>query len=308
MVRQIIFVLFVVIGISACKSGDSTLSSLKKIEKNINKNPTTENFDLYFSEASELLSTHQEDKELVKSILKQGTDIAIKHNRYLNASGFLMPLVKDYEDDPERSANLLSLAQMMNSMNKNHAAATLYSGFKQQYPNKEQDPTLEGILGPEHEQMDGFLDTMFNRVFQEPDEFGLNRSNALKFVDVAEAYALAFPASAQSPFYLYRAGEVARSIRTLPKALSIYDWILDSYPTYEKTPTVLFLKGFILENDVQDVELARTVYESFLASYPNHELSPSVKFLIENLGKSDEEILDFIESQRENAPAPDPNS
>ena len=131
-------------------------------------------------------------------------------------------------------------------------------------------------------------------IFTNPNEFGLNKENSLKFVDVAEAYSFANPNSDQSAQYLYKAAEVSRSIRTFPKTLTIYDWMIKDYPNFEKTPTVVFLKGFLLDNELKNLDLAKKSYEMFIDRYPNHELASHVKFLIENLGKSDEEILDLI--------------
>ena len=82
--------------------------------------------------------------------------------------------------------------------------------------------------------------------------------------------------------------------------MSIYDWILEKYPNYEKAPTSLFLKGFIIENNIKDDVMAKEIYNKFLSDYPKHDLADDVQFLIDNLGKSDQEILEMIESKKKN--------
>lgn len=131
----------------------------------------------------------------------------------------------------------------------------------------------------------------------EVDKFGINRNAALKYVDACEAYALVYPNAPDAPNQLYKAAEIAKTIQTLPKLLSIYDWVIERYPDFEKTPTMYFLKGFVLENDLKNDAEAKKVYEEFIAKFPNHELRDDIDFLLEHLGKSDEEIRKIIESK-----------
>ena len=56
----------------------------------------------------------------------------------------------------------------------------------------------------------------------------------------------------------------------------------------------MFLKAYVLENNLNDIERARETYNAFLAKYPTHHLADDVNFLLENLGKSDDEILELI--------------
>ena len=163
---------------------------------------------------------------------------------------------------------------------------------------RSKDDNLERLLTDLSQSPTRYIDTIFEQVFRNPDQFGLNRSAALQFVDVAEAQALSDPCNPKSPDYLYRAGEIARSIRTLPKALGIYDWILEEYPDFIKTPTVYFLKGFILENNVEDKDGARQMYRQFIDKYPDHEMADGARFLLENLDKSDEQILEILEEKQ----------
>ena len=144
-----------------------------------------------------------------------------------------------------------------------------------------------------------YVQYLFDQILIDPDEFGINKSAALQFVDASEALALVSPDNEFVPDFLYKAAEIARSMRTLPKAMSLYDWILEDYPEHEKAPTIMFIKGFIMEQDFKKVEEAKKLYSQFLEKYPNHQMAESAKFLLDNLGKSDEEILQTIETKKE---------
>jgi len=151
--------------------------------------------------------------------------------------------------------------------------------------------------------IDTYIFGLGEKLFIDPDNTGINRAAAMNYVDACEAYALAYPKSPKAAESLFKSAEVAKSLRTFPKSLSLYDWILEKYPNYEKAPTALFLKGFIIENNIGDDKKAREIYDQFLAEYPSNDLADDVEFLIENLGKSDEEILQMIEEKRKDKEA-----
>ena len=146
--------------------------------------------------------------------------------------------------------------------------------------------------------IDQYVEKIGASIFSNPDDIGVNRKAALQYVDACEAYTLVYPESTAAPEFLFKAAEVAKSIQTFPKSLSIYDWLIVKYPNYEKTPTAMFLKGFIIENNLGNDSLALVSYKEFMAKYPNDDLVDDAQFLIQNLGKSDEEILQMIEEKR----------
>lgn len=284
---------------SCQESVDPAIDNLRTLMESAKSNPNKESFDAYFTATNDFLQTNKENKAVVKPVLEDAAAFAVSQNQYGKATGYYMPLVKDYADNCKSNPEtVLSLANSMKSLNKVHAATVMYANYKDSYAGAKTDEGLEVLMKDIHDDPTVFIDTLFEDVFRDPDQYGLNRNAALKYVDVVEAYALSAPCSDRTPEYLYRAGEIARSIRTLPKAMSIYDWILNSYPDYEKTPTVYFLKGFMLENNVQDEEGAKAIYNDFLVKYPDHEMADDVQFLLDHLGKSDEEILEFLEKPK----------
>jgi outer membrane protein assembly factor BamD (BamD/ComL family) len=78
----------------------------------------------------------------------------------------------------------------------------------------------------------------------------------------------------------------------------LFDWIIDKYPTHSKAENSAFMKGFLFDNDIQDTALARKFYLEFIQKYPKSEFVDDAQMLINNLGKSEEEILE--ELQRKN--------
>lgn len=287
--------------LGSCKNDSSTQGDdkLGQLESAIISDASPDNIKAYLEEAKSYITSNKDDKTLIKPVLDKAAKISIDHNQPFSAISFLMPLIKDYPANATNSGNILDLAKLMQKVKKDHVAITLYKSYLSKNASAPKDPTLDQLVATEAGSAEAFVDTIMVNIFTDPNEFGLNKDNSLKFVDAAEAYALANPNSDQSAQYLYKAAEVSRSIRTFPKTLTIYDWMIDAYPNYEKTPTVVFLKGFLLDNEMGKLDLAKASYETFIERYPSHELASHVKFLIENLGKSDEEILELITKQNE---------
>lgn len=239
-------------------------------------------------------------KEQKLNLLEKGYEISSKHKLTSRTVSFLYPLIKQTKDGPKNESRLAELANIMFDMNEETAGNVLANGFMNMYPSSDKVAGLKSRVTFDGENMDAYIMTLGEKIFTDPDFNGLNRAACTEYIDACQAHALAYPNSASSPNYLYKAAEVAKSIKSTQKALTLYDWILDEYPNYEKAATTLFIKGFIIENELGNDELARTVYNSFLEKYPKHELADDVQFLIDNLGKTDEEIAKMIESKQSN--------
>ncbi len=99
--------------------------------------------------------------------------------------------------------------------------------------------------------------------------------------------------------FMLRAAEASRTNFKFDEAIKYYDRLLNEFPASKDASQALFMKGFIVENDLLDIEQARQIYESFIKSYPDHELADDAQFLLDNLGKSDEEIIREFEAKQQ---------
>jgi outer membrane protein assembly factor BamD (BamD/ComL family) len=102
---------------------------------------------------------------------------------------------------------------------------------------------------------------------------------------------MVLPQAEATPELLHEAAKTAGYIRAFPKALDLYQWVYDRYPEHSKAGQSLFMMAFTYENEMKDAEKAKSLYEQFLAEYPGNDFADDAKFLLENLGKSDEEII-----------------
>ncbi|MEE9371731.1 MAG: tetratricopeptide repeat protein [Saprospiraceae bacterium] len=293
-----LFILLPILILACTPNVPKEEKELHKLATAYDLQPNTERAAAYLEKATEYIGANKENIELVMPILKKAANIAKVAGMHGKASGFLMAQVKESKNEVDIKNNLIDLGGILKKLNKSHASDIIFKGLLERYPNDEKVTALNIELSADIASAEGYLNYLFDQVLVNPDEYGINRQNALKYVDGTEAFALVLPNNKSTPDFLYKAAEVARSLRTMPKAMNLYDWILKKYPDHKKGPTTLFIKGFLLEQEFDQMEEAKKIYEQFLTQYPEHEMASSAKFLLNNMGKSDEEILKEIEEKR----------
>jgi len=289
--------------LSSCKqdsatpeTNTNTLSSFQMAMDKLKNEPVKASAQNFVMELrKELAKT--EDKEKAFDLLLKGLKVAEEYKMGKVAISFLMPLVKDYPNNPQYEDHYAKLASALNDIGKGVPGSILVHTYKKTFPDGKYLEKLKLKQEQEIKDLDVYIKKLATNVFEDPDKYGVNKLSAQKYVDACEAYAIGLPNDENSPTYLYRAAEIARTLKTYQKALSIFDWIEEKYPEYEKTPTIVFLKGFMLENELKNKEAAKEVYNSFLTKYPNSDLVDDVNFLLENIDKSDEEIMKMIDEK-----------
>ncbi len=295
--KQTFLLLLFSLALFSCKS-DKTADPAASIDNLLATDGSAENKSKALDQINKLILENKDDKSKLKSLLIKGLDLSIETNQTGKSAGYLTSLLREFPNDPDKKDYMYSLASIMRNSKKTSAASILFKGFSDQFPK---DPRAEEASKYAAESFTGdvhdYLLKTAKDIFNVEDQSQINRKASLDYVNACEAYALAYN-DKKSPEYLYKASEVARSLTTYRKSLSLFDWIIEQYPDYEKTPTCLFLKGFVIENELKNEELARASYELFLEKYPTNELADDVKFLLENLGKTDEEMLKMIEENR----------
>jgi TolA-binding protein len=297
---RLIAIISVLIFFTSCKQeGQEAAFSDENVQNIFNQyiaDPSDQNARLFNAASIQYLSMNPESPDK-KQLVEKGLEVAKKHNLIPAQSTYLITLIRDFGANKETPDRIFELATMMKAANREAAANTLFHSFATRYKDHEKAEEAKKQLSVEITDIDDYIRMVGEKIFEDPDETGVNKGNSQYFVDACEAYALANSNSVASPEFLYKASEIARTLRTFPKALTLYDWIINKYPDYEKAPTVLFLKGFLLENQFNDVEAAKATYQQFLKKYPRHELSDDVNFLLTNIGKSDDEIMKMIEEK-----------
>lgn len=111
------------------------------------------------------------------------------------------------------------------------------------------------------------------------------------------------PQASTSPEEIFKALDISVNLNFAnpQKTIAIADILIDKYPDYSLTPMAMFLKGFVYENIIGDLQSAETVYHQFIDKYPDNPMVEDVKVTVENMGLSPEELIRKFESKNEAA-------
>jgi tetratricopeptide (TPR) repeat protein len=202
----------------------------------------------------------------------------------------------NYPERKDQSNRLAEIITVIDTLRKPELSQLLYRSFVQRF---NEDPRAEfyaAKIDRKQVGVDSLLKEIGLQMFND-SIYRLDENIARLYVDACEAAVMAQPDLPDAPEYLHRAAETARTLRDIPKAISLYDWIIERYPNHQRGATSLFLKAFTYDNDLKNFEEARKYYEEFLQKYPNNEFVESAKFLLENLGKTEAELNEILQKK-----------
>lgn len=118
-----------------------------------------------------------------------------------------------------------------------------------------------------------------------------------RVVMLSEEFYNNFPDNENVPEALFKAGEIANGMGKYDVAIKHWTRTWAKYPESTRASDALFLTGFTYDNDLINHKEAEKMYNLFLEKYPNSELAVQVEFLRDMLGKSDEELIEILQSK-----------
>ena len=240
------------------------------------------------------------DSTSARYIVKSA-QISAQHDFLNQALGFYKVYMINYPSRPDQPERLAAIINIIDTLGKPELNQVLYRSFVERFPSDPRTAGYQSKIDRPNVSVDSLLKEIGLKMFND-SIYRLDENMAHLYVDACEAAVMAQPDLPNAPEYLHRAAETARTLRDIPKAITLYDWIIEQYPNHPRGATSLFLKAFTFDNDLKDFENARIYYEEFLKKYPNNEFEESAKFLLENLGKSEEELKEILERKsKENA-------
>ncbi len=124
-----------------------------------------------------------------------------------------------------------------------------------------------------------------------------NLEKAKELVGLYIEYANTYPKDTVSADLLFKAADISMNLSSAKNTIALFNRILNEYPDYRNVSTVLFLKGFVYEDQVRDYEKAGKCYIDFLEKYPESDFADDAKVSIQNLGKSPEDLIREFESK-----------
>lgn len=298
MKHRMLLYFLVITSLLACKS------DLKKVVKNTKidqayqsytNNANKETASKYLATVTAALA-EQKDPSDIKLFVEQAIQVANKEGMKLAEAGFLSSFIKSNNMDVSNEIKAVRLLDIFKELNNINAYNSLAAGFLYRYPNSTKGKELLKELGTLPNPDEYFKEK--GRLLFGENGNSITKGAAISYVDAVEAFVMLNPHYAKASRFLERAAEVAIAAKTYPKALAIFDWIIDKFSQSKEAPRAVFMKGLVFDDYLNKNDLARVQYEKFLKDYPSHSFANDVRFSLETLDKSDEEIQKYLEEIR----------
>jgi len=290
-------IFFLLAFILACKGAQSPEEKAVDAQTEIyESNPTDSSAQALVQAISKYIEVHGTKDSTSARYILRSAQLSTKHQQWQQALGYYKIYLVEYPDRPDIPQRLVELIEIMDKLQKPELNQVLYRSFTERFKDNPKAAEFESKITNKEISTDSLLKQIGLSMFND-SIYRLNEEMARLYVDASEVAVMSNPNMTKAAEYLHRAAETARTLRNIPKAITIYDWIIEKYPNDKRGATSLFLKAFTFDNDLKDFVNAKKYYEEFLAKYPNNEFTESAKFLLENLGKSEEELKQILEQK-----------
>jgi outer membrane protein assembly factor BamD (BamD/ComL family) len=128
--------------------------------------------------------------------------------------------------------------------------------------------------------------------------FNFNKPKADSLLKMYNDFITRFPDDTLSPLFLFRSANLAINEGDGNKALSLLDQFIRKYPAHPKTPVCAFFKGYVCENLLKNMDMAKENYLSYVEKYPNDPFVKDAQMALKNLGKTPEQMIKEFEAMQ----------
>ncbi len=219
--------------------------------------------------------------------------ISSKQLKPLDARQWYRTYLIHYPDRPGKADLMAEYITVSEKLNQQALNDVLYNSFAANFSSDPRAETYKTKVVNKDISADSLVRYIGLNMFND-STFRLDQASARLYVELCQDLVMANPGLNNPEKYIYHAAETAGTLRDVHKAIDLYDWIIEQYPTSKWAATSLFLKGFTLDRDLQQFDEAKIYYEAFLEQYPNSEFAESAQFLLDNLGQSEEELIKML--------------
>jgi outer membrane protein assembly factor BamD (BamD/ComL family) len=293
--------LYLLIGLTflsllSCKS-DKKYSNkpIGELETAFKNTPNDSTYDKLITAYLEIMQEHKDEPAVLEDILVKCAAASSQMKNCRQTVIFLNNLIKNHYARKDTPDNIVKMIECLRNIGKNEASDILAICFGEAFPNDNRKVEILSKL-KQQQAPEEYLVNLAKSIF--PDTMNsYDKEKAFNYVDACEAYALVLPNSDKTPEFLFSAAQTSKLLQTYDKCISLFDWIIEKYPTNPKAENASFMKGFLFDNDLKDSATAHKFYNEFIEKYPKSEFVDDAQMLIKNLGKSEEEILKELQKK-----------
>ena len=118
-----------------------------------------------------------------------------------------------------------------------------------------------------------------------------DKEKVKEVIDLYIKFADTYPKDTLATEYLYKAATLSMNTNQNEKAIEILDRIIKDFSEFKKLPETYFLKAFIYDSNIKNINKAREAYTVFLQKFPKSDLADDAAISLDNLGKTPEQII-----------------
>ncbi|MEM6316264.1 MAG: tetratricopeptide repeat protein [Bacteroidota bacterium] len=287
-----LFILILLIGSFGCQSNNhAELSKIDRLEAALATDPNPANRKALIAAYQDTIAANPTPQVVNAEFYNKLANLQIETKSFVAALQTLMQGIKEAPKSSDISEKVWLLGTIYDQhLQQPLVASIIKKLYAQQYESAKHAAVAKQFLNNSNTDLSEDITALGSSMYDDKTH-RVDYQAANDYIRICELYALVRPQDSKSPEYLHKAGETARSVRTFPKAVALYDWIYNQYPNFEKSAQALFLKAFTYDNELGDKETAKVLYEEFLEKYPTDDFADDTKFLLANLGKNDDEII-----------------
>jgi outer membrane protein assembly factor BamD (BamD/ComL family) len=138
----------------------------------------------------------------------------------------------------------------------------------------------------------------FEKNLYSQQTFTFNKPKGDSLLKMYDDFITRFPADSLSPKFLFKAANLAITEGDGNKALSLLDRFIQKYPDHPKVPVCAFFKGYVYENILKNMDLAKENYLLYIEKYPEDAFVKDAHMAIKNLGKTPEQMVKEFEAMQ----------
>jgi tetratricopeptide (TPR) repeat protein len=286
--------------LASCKKETPEEKAINDAFKAVETHANDSTYTALNSAISNLVETRGYADSLTAKQILRAAHLYESKDRFEDAINYYEQYMAHYADRPDQADKLLALMKLTEMQTEKQLSQILYKSFVNRFPDDAHAKDVAAKIDIKDISVDSTLRHIGMNMFND-STFRLNEPMANMYISACELAAAADPKLPGAPEHLHRAAETARTLRDIPRAIKIYDWIISVYPDSPRGATSLFLKAFTYDNDLKDFDKAGKYYNEFLTKYPNNDFTESAKFLLQNLGKSEEELKKILDEKSKEA-------
>lgn len=134
-----------------------------------------------------------------------------------------------------------------------------------------------------------------SKVFTDSIHSTIDKAICEELLTSYDEYANEYTTDSLATIYLYKAGQLCIASHQYQRATEYFTRIEKRFPSWYMLPEVLFVKGFVYENHLKDLDKAKATYERMIAKYPTSSYADDAQMCINMLGVSTEQLIDSFE-------------